>query len=1017
MESKSAMSEKPRMLIEVAMPVKEVSSESVRDKSIRHGHISTLHLWWARRPLPVCRATVFASLVPDPEDERCSPAYLEAVDQLIGVKAKEPYRSEYRPYEDIPHTAVKDLMPDTRRNRLLMFIGKFSSKYVENERLGKKTPPKDTLSNYSLIKWESRENEDVLNIARKLIWVAHDEERNTLAEFDAHWKAIKKAREAYADVVDPHEVSDALKLSKAYDDAVQAFQERMPRVFDPFAGGGAIPLEAARLGCRSYGNDINPVAHIIQRASLEFPQKFGQPIVYSEGAYVEKYGDEAWGNLPAEWKDYDRAGKRIVRIPNRLSHDVEYEALALLSRAEAKIGHLYPKDEEGNKPIAYYWARTAKCSNPSCRAEVPLLKQFYLANTSRRKVHLKPIIEGTKIEFEIHEGATKEEGWMNRANLTCPCCGNLTAAKELKKQFKADFYKQRLVAVIWDNNGSGKAYRLPTAQDLGAFPLTIECERPSESLSTTYTQALPSCTWGLETWGQMFSNRQLLAMQTLVDCIPEKLKTAEEGSYAQAVASYLGIQANRMASRLSSFCIWDNTTQKTVHPFGRQAIPMVFDYPESNPFSDKTGGFTGQLAWVLRYINSEVNYFSSDVIHAASGDKKQFKEKSLNAVVTDPPYYDAIAYADLSDFYYVWFKRTLSGCFSMNFITPQTPKGDECTALKHHHNGDAAKAESHFEDMLQRIFSAIEWQTDGPVSIMFAHQSTKAWTTLCNSVLGANMNLMASWAADSELNTALKANKAFLSSSVTVACKPHRASGIADFKELKSEINGIIQLRVKELYSLGFRGADLLTACFGHAVAVFGQYKNVEKADGSTVEVNELLDFAREAAFNAIVSDFKADEPTRFYIGWLNLHGFTKASHDDVNKIIQIGLSIDSNQLISEHILERKGGNEQLMSMKERMQASNKIGSRASDRDIDKCHRMMFLWDKGDTSGVVDMIRRFAPYQEHELWRVMNALYEVLPNGCDDHNHSGGILSSLEMLLREAKKTKQSSGEQATLEL
>ena len=201
----------------------------------------------------------------------------------------------------------------------------------------------------------------MLNIARKLIWVAHDPQRNTLTAFDEHWKAIKQSRAAYSAVVNPEIDGSTAGLRSEYDASVSAFQERMPKVFDPFAGGGAIPLEAARLGCRSYGNDINPVAHIIQRASLEFPQKFGQPVVYTEDHYLEKYGKDAWSKLPAEWKDFDTQKQRIVRIPNRLSHDVEHEALALLAKAEEQIGHLYPKDEGGNKPIAYYWARTATC--------------------------------------------------------------------------------------------------------------------------------------------------------------------------------------------------------------------------------------------------------------------------------------------------------------------------------------------------------------------------------------------------------------------------------------------------------------------------------------------------------------------------------------------------------------------------------------------------------------------------------------------------------------------------------
>ena len=1011
------MSDNPRMLIEVAMPVKEVSSESVRDKSIRHGHISTLHIWWARRPLPVCRATVFASLVPDPEDELCPQAFLDAVDLLIGSKAKEPFRSAYKPYEDIPHTAVVDKMPDTRRNRLLMLIGKFSEKYVKNDRLGKKTSSKETLSEFSLIKWETRENEEVLNIARKLIWVAHNAELNTLDQFDNHWKAIQATRRAYADILDPEQSGEALAARKAYDDAVEAFQDRMPRVFDPFAGGGAIPLEASRLGCRSYGNDINPVAHIIQRASLEFPQKFGQPIVYTQAAYELKYGEEAWKKLPVQWKDYDGKRNRIVRIPNRLSHDVEHEALALLLRAEERIGHLYPKDAEGNKPIAYYWARTATCSNPSCGAEVPLLKQFYLANTSKRKVHLKPIVTGTQIDFQIEKGVTEEKGWISRANLTCPCCGNVTPAAKLKPQFKADFYRQRLLAVIWDQPGSGKSYRIPRPEDKTSFPNEVAVERPSERLSVDYTQALPSCTWGLEEWGQMFSDRQLLAMQTLADCIPDELKTAREGSYEQALAAYMGVFIDRVSATSNSFGRIDVTRESFQTPFARQAIPMIFDYPEINLFSGGSGCAANQLDWILRYCNGENHPFSCAVQNAASGDKQQFDLKSLDAVVTDPPYYDAIAYADLSDFFYVWLKRTVGSAFPLAFITPQTPKSGECTALKHHHDGDGQKAEKHFEDMLASIFEAIEHQTDGAVSIMFAHQSTKAWSTLCNSVLHANLSMNGSWAIDTEMSSrSLAIAGDALTSSVTVACRPVQRQGIADFKDIKSEIGEKVKAKVRELYGQGFRGADLLTACFGHAVGVFGKYQSVEKSDGSEVGAEELLELTRELAYSAIVSDFPSDPSTQFYLGWLQLFGAKPVKYDDLRKIAQIGLNVDLKQLDEEGILEDADGLQQLVMSEKRLISHANTGNQVKSNAIDKCHRMMHYWKLGNRRTVLELIERFAPTQEHELWRVMNALYEVLPSGSDDHKQAGEILSALESLLREAKQSSQNRGEQTAIE-
>jgi len=392
----------PKKLIEVAMPVKEISAESVRDKSIRHGHISTLHLWWARRPLPVCRAVVFASLVPDPLDENCPEAFKDAVKELLGKPfALDKGGSEvdwYKPYTDIPYTAAHDMMEDNLRNRLLMFMGKFSEKFVENERKGKTTQPKEQLSDASLIKWESRNNDTIISIARKLIWVAHNSKESKagapelLRDFEKQYLAIKEAEKALYGFLDRHVgTPESKQLAANLEHAIEAFLNKMPKVFDPFAGGGAIPLEAARLGCRSFGNDINPVAHIIQKGSLEFPQKYGKPITYSKDEFIRIYGDEAFKDLPVEWKKVDAGETTAVRIPNRLSFDVGYHSKQILHLAEEKIGHLFPK-RNGEKPIAYYWARTAYCSNPSCQAEVPLLKSFYLANTEKKQIHLKPVI-------------------------------------------------------------------------------------------------------------------------------------------------------------------------------------------------------------------------------------------------------------------------------------------------------------------------------------------------------------------------------------------------------------------------------------------------------------------------------------------------------------------------------------------------------------------------------------------------------------------------------------------------
>ena len=278
---------------------------------------------------------------------------------------------------------------------------------------------------------------------------------------------------------------------------------------------------------------------------------------------------------------------------------------------------------------------------------------------------------------------------------------------------------------------------------------------------------------------------------------------------------------------------------------------------------------------MLRYIESEGRLeFDTVLSNASSGERNQFESKSLDTVVTDPPYYDAIAYGDLSDFFYVWLKRTLLNYYPLNFATPLTPKTEECTALKYYHEDSLLNAKKHFESKLQNIFSSIENQTKGIVSIMFAHQSTEAWSTLCNSIINSRMNITSSWAIDSEYtNTGLKLDKAFLSSSVTVSAQPSQREGIGSYREVKKAIEKRVSDEVEELYRLGFRGADLLTACFGQAVSEFGQYEKVEKADGSEVTVAELLEMARASAFNAQLKGVDGDDFTKFYIGWLQLYG------------------------------------------------------------------------------------------------------------------------------------------------
>jgi len=542
-----------------------------------------------------------------------------------------------------------------------------------------------------------------------------------LADFDRHHEAIKDAEQAFYAIKDRHLPSDGVRQKEQIlQQAIEAFLDKMPHVFDPFAGGGAIPLEAARLGCRTFANDLNPVAHIIEKGSLEFPHKFGKAIRYSKEQFVAMYGPDAWEALPQENLTYANGKANGVRLENRLAFDVEYFARKLLKLAENDIGHLYPSDKEGNKPVAYYWARTATCANPSCRAEVPLLKGFYLVNKKDKKVFLNPIIDGKNIHFEIKKGKSDTEGWNHRASLKCPVCGNVTTTNGLKEQFKAGKTFEKLLAVIWEsNNGGGKEYKLLTAEDINILKqIPDDLEVPQDRMEVGNNRNFNTPGWGISKFGEMFSPRQLLAMQTLMEKlqqIKDELRADARfadsqapgglNEYATALVTYLGIWADRLSIINTSYGRWHTSGEKLEHPFSRQAIPFIFDFPESNPFCNSTGSALNQLAWIIRYINTESdNLFPVKCKNASSGDIEQFNSKYLSAVITDPPYYDAIAYADLSDFFYVWLKRTVGDIYPNNLAFPQTPKSEECTALKHHHNSNADEAKTHFENKLLNIF-------------------------------------------------------------------------------------------------------------------------------------------------------------------------------------------------------------------------------------------------------------------------------------------------------------------------
>ncbi len=1009
-----------KKLIEVAMPIKEISAESQRDKSIRRGHISTLHLWWARRPLPACRAVIFSSLVPDPLDENCPKAFKDAVNELL------MHLPQYKPYKDIPYTAAFDPMEDNQRHRLMMFIGKFSDKCQHNMLHGITTPPAEQIDDSSLVKWENKDNKEIIDRAQKLIWVAYNSEKRPEKEFeqlsiefeDAKRK-IEECEEILYSIPNRHQDSITVKEAKdALKAAISSFQSNMPMVFDPFAGGGAIPLEAARLGCRSYGNDINPVAHIIEKGSVEYPQKYGKKAILERNEFDSIYGELGWSILAEGALSLDQ---KYVTIDNLLAFDVEYCAKRIIQDVEFETRTLYDI-QDGKRPSVYYWMRFCQCDN--CRKQIPLFRQLYLSkprsNKNQQRIkHFEYHVVNGELVISLENGDTKMSANVNRGNVSCPYCGGITDIESLKKQFNNKKITEAPIAYIYDNP-DGKVFKQVDYREFSGLSELAKVEEesiPHEKLSPNSAGG-DVLGWGFLRWGQLFNPRQLRVLLCFAEHIHNSLPSVPgDDEYRKSIKTYLAILLDRLAVRMTSLGKWHYLQDTVEHLYGRQAIQMNYDYPELDPFSTISSSAIGQLDSIINYILEESRSpFYSTVNNCSSGDKSLFAENEVYATITDPPYYDAIAYADISDFFYVWLKRAIGADYPIVFSTPQTPKVEECTALKHHHNNSEVEARKHFEDKLTQIFDAIEVQTSDIVSIMFAHQSTEAWTTLCNSILKARMNITGSWPFDTEVSVALKADKGYLESSVTVSCRPSERIGYGDYKEVKSAISRKVRDEVESLYSLGFRGADLLTACFGQAVSEFGKYKFVEKADGSEVQVSDLLEMARLSAFNALVQGVQGDDFTRFYIGWLQMNGMGETDFDDATKFTRVGMPVDVSEIFSRRLLIREGKKQHLATASEHLGNSTSLGTHIDDSLIDQVHRAMLAYEKGDRHILLTLLHNVgADDQSSPFWRLVASLRELLPDG-KDLKSIEGLLGNSDNLRQESREVDQHQPEQMTLD-
>ena len=970
------MNEHCPRLIEVALPIREISAESVRDKNIHHAHISHLHIWWARRPLAASRAVVFASLVPDPDNPRCPEEFRRSVERHLKthvpnalkhyMRGREirPDGDPYRPYDGIP---------DTPRNRLLAFIAKWSPETLafESGKSAKEPKPAELLDDRSLVKWETSDPEnphgrEILRIARELVKVAHG--------------------------------------------------GKQPTVLDPFAGGGAIPLEAARLGCQAIANDYNPVAYLILRATCEFPQKYGKPA-------KRKIVREEFG----------RKTEHEEEVPNVLVHDLEKWANWILDRARERIGRLYPAGKDGRPVVGYLWARTAPCSNPSCRGQIPLLRSLLVCNKKDKKVALTMDVDRRPkgVRFGIAKGKDirQTNGTMqNRGNVLCPYCEQVTPVADLRTAGLAGKMGGQVVAVIVEGK-EGKDYRPVEESDLTAFreAAAMEVERPPELIlpeinsqdaedDVSNSTGIRVHLYGMKTWGSLFNPRQLVAMQTFVGCLRDAqeamLGEFDDDDYMMAIGIYLALLTSRTSSFLASVCRWNAKTEIVQTPFSGQAIPMMWDFPEVNPFSGSTGSYESQLLNMLKVIEHErishgVSYYIPKTIlgNAAS---LPLEPGSTGCVVTDPPYADAISYGDLSDFFYVWLKRGIGPLLPHVFMTPLTPKSEEATSLKHRHGGSQERAHAHYRRLLRASFDEVFRLLQEPqlLTVMFAHQSTDAWTALIRALLDSGFAPDATWTIATEKATGVMGlNTASLESSVTVACRPRVTGSGASFKDVRVEIEKVVQQSVKRFWGYGFRGADLIVACYGPAVGVFGKYERVEKADGTPVEIPELLEFARKAARDAIAGEFRGDNLSTLYYVWSNLYGAAERAWDDARLVVQIGGDAESAMEVARGhgIFVVDGATCRLALLADRA-GRRGLGIDLNPPLIDALHRSMLLWKQEKRAELVTYLGERGLLEDGPFWKLAQALFEVLPRDLEDWKLVSALLGERPTLHAEGKK-------------
>ena len=887
-----------KKLIEVALPLDAINTASVREKSIRHGHPCTLHLWWARRPLAAARAVIFSQMVDDPSgyvDVLLSdPKKRRAAERELKKRVAAHVAKRTLAHDDAiagAQPTLEEVIAEQERDRLFVII--------EN-----------------LVLWENTTNEEVIEPARREIWQSW---RRACAENAAHPRATE--------IFDRH---------------------KLPAFHDPFAGGGALPLEAQRLGLEAHASDLNPVAVLINKAMIEIPPKFAGRTPVNPATRQEK------SLIAREWTG-----------AQGLAEDVRYYGQWMREEAEKRIGHLYPKIEitdemvaerpeleryKGRKltVIAWIWARTVKSPNPAfADVEVPLASTFMLSTKKGKEAYVDPVIEGRGYRFSVKVGkpldpvAAKAGTKLSRgANFQCVMSGTPMTGDYIKAEGRAGRMGARLMSIVAEGD-RGRVYLAPISDHERSARQAKPAWSPNETLPND-PRAIWCPLYGLTTFGDLFTPRQLVALTTFSDLVAEALARVERDAlvaglpddstplrdggtgakaYAEAVGVYLGLAVSRTTNTINALAVWSQSREQSVNLFSRQAIPMVWDYPEVNPFGGAAGDFGATTTSVGKTISSALELTAR--VSQADAQTEEFS--TARVISTDPPYYDNVGYADLSDFFYVWLRRSLRSVFPDLFATLAVPKAEELVATPYRH-GSKGEAETFFLNGMGKAMQRLAEQAHPgfPVTIYYAFKQSEkkgdegtvstGWETFLAAVIRSGFALSGTWPMRTERPSGVKTGTNALASSIVLVCRKRpQDAPLATRREFVTALKTELPTALAHLQRGNIAPVDLAQAAIGPGMAVYTRYAKVLDAEGDALSVREALVLINQTLDEVLVEqegDFDAD--SRWALAWFEQSGFDEGEYG-VAEILSKAKNTSVAGMVEAGILASKAGKVRLL--------------------------------------------------------------------------------------------------------